>query len=207
VCAYVVRLGRRRVVDIAANAADSSWMDDLTVERLEMILDQLDDDWDRARGGEHVSGPSGAEYRTRVQRAAPFAGRTVTSVRSAERLLASLDPNIHHGEGMTCVFRAEQAECRKVRLAQGLAADGPDDSECRSTCQNLAYTDRDVGQLQTRLAALQSAAADPLAPGPLRNRAAEQAAGVRAVIDRHERTRPTQPQNIAEPVTETEAVR
>jgi len=123
-----------------AGAADSSWMDDLNVERLEMVLDQIDDDWDQAQGGEHVSGPSAAEYRTRVQRAAPFAGRTVTSVRSAERLLASIDPNIHHGDGMTCVFQAEQAECRKVRLAQGLAADGPDDSECRSNCQNLAPT-------------------------------------------------------------------
>jgi hypothetical protein len=100
--------------------------------------------------GEHVSGPSAMEYRARVQRTTPFAGRTVTSIRNAERLLGSTDLRIHHGDGMTCVYVAEQAECRKTRLAKACPADGPERSECRSTCQNLAYTDRDVDQLCTR---------------------------------------------------------
>jgi hypothetical protein len=91
---------------------------------------------------------------------------------------------------MTCVYRPEQAECRKARLAQDLPAAGPDDVECRSTCQNLAYTDRDIDHLQVRLAALDRAAADPLAPRPLRERAAGQAGTIRATIERHERTRP-----------------
>jgi hypothetical protein len=117
-------------------------MDELAVERLDMILDHVDDDHERLRGGEHVSGPAAAEYRIRLAQAAPFAGRAVTSVRNTSRLLASMDPNIHHGQGMTCVYRTEQAECRKTRLALGLTADGPDDAQCRSTCQNLAYPDR-----------------------------------------------------------------
>jgi hypothetical protein len=48
------------------------------VEKLEMILDQAQQDMTGLRDGEHVSGPSADEYRTRVERAAAFAGRTVT---------------------------------------------------------------------------------------------------------------------------------
>ncbi len=70
------------------------------------------------------------------------------------------------------------------------AGDAPDEAECRSTCRNLAYTDRDVGRLRGRLAALDAGAADPLAPRPLRDRAAAQAAGVRSIVDRHESSRP-----------------
>jgi hypothetical protein len=174
-----------------AGAADSSWLDDLAVERLEMVLDHVDEDWDRLGRGEHVSGPAATEYRTRLQRAAPFAGRAITSLRNADRLLGADDPNIHHGEGMTCVYRPEQAECRKHRPAQGLATDGPDQAACRSTCQNLAYTDRDIETLRTRLTVLEPAAAESLAPRPLRDRAAEQAHRIRAVIDQHRSSRPT----------------
>ncbi|WP_069774272.1 hypothetical protein [Streptomyces agglomeratus] len=48
---------------------------------------------------------------------------------------------------MTCVHRAETAVCRKEKLLLGLPADdGPDESLCRSTCANLAYTDRDIAR-------------------------------------------------------------
>lgn len=174
-----------------AGRADTSWLDDLAVEKLEMVLDQSGCDAASLRAGEHVSGPSAAEYRTRVQRAAAFAGRTVTGVRNVTRLLASADPDIHHGEAMTCVHRAETAACRAARIADGLpGGDGPDDSECRSTCVNLAYTDRDIASLRERTVRLAAAAADPLAPAPLRDRAAAQAARAQAIIDRHESSRP-----------------
>jgi integrase len=85
-----------------AGAADTGWLDDLTVERLEMVLEQADTDWRHLAGGEHVSGPAASDYRTRIQAARPFAGRAVTSIRAAERLLAAADLSIHHGEAMTC---------------------------------------------------------------------------------------------------------
>jgi hypothetical protein len=123
-----------------AGRSDTSWLDDLAVEKLEMVLEQSEFDAAILRAGEHVSGPSAAEYRIRVERAAAFAGRTVTGVRNVTRLLASVDPDVHHGEAMTCVYRAETAACRAARVAGGMpAGDGPDDSECRSTCANLAY--------------------------------------------------------------------
>jgi integrase len=175
-----------------AGAADTGWMDDVAVERLEMVIDQLGDDQDRLDAGEHVSGPSAAEYRARIERMAPFAGRVVTTARSAGRLLASTDPDVHHGEGMTCVHRAETAECRKVLTAQGRPADGPDESECRSNCQNLAYTDRDINMLRQRLTVLRDAAEDPLSPMPLRSRLQAQADQVRQIIEQHDNSRPAQ---------------
>jgi hypothetical protein len=52
-------------------------MESLAVERLEMILEQVDEDPRLLVDGDHVSGPSVAEYRTRVERATRFRGRVV----------------------------------------------------------------------------------------------------------------------------------
>jgi hypothetical protein len=132
--------------------SDTSWLDDLAVERLEMVLEHNDDDWTRLQAGEHVTGPAAREYGTRLAGVARFSGRVVGSVRSVERLLTTADPDIHHGEGMTCVHRAETAECRKEKLTLGLPEDtGPDQAFCRTTCSNLAYTDRDIAQLRDRV--------------------------------------------------------
>jgi integrase len=184
--------------------ADTSWLDDLAVERLEMVLDQTDQDAALLEKGEHVSGCSAADYTTRVQRAARFAGRTITQVRNVDRLLASADPAIHHGDGMTCVWRAETAACRKARIAEGLPhTDGPEESECVSTCANLAYTDRDIARLQDRHQAMTAAATDPLAPKPLRERTSLIAGQLQVIIDRHEQTRPaTPPRHRGDPPTD-----
>jgi len=181
---------RTRVTLAYAGEADTGWLDDVLIEHLEMVIDQTTEDRGRLDGGEHVSGPSAPEYRRRLARAAPFVGRTVNQVRNAERLLRSNDPNIHHGQGMTCVFRAETAQCRRTQPAAGAGGDRPDQSDCRSTCANLAYTDRDITDLRQRLSALQARANDPLAPAPLRDRATAQADQTRAVINGHERAEP-----------------
>jgi integrase len=180
--------------------ADTTWLDDLAVERLEMVLEQADKDARLLEDNEHVSGPSATEYKSRVQRAACFAGRTITQVRNVNRLLASADPAIYHGEAMTCVWRPETALCRKARIDQGLPHnDVPEQSECRNSCPNLAYTDRDIAQLQDRRKAVSAAATDQLAPQPLRDRAGAIAEQLTAVIDRHQQTRPSVPPNIPAP--------
>ncbi len=127
---------------------------------------------------------------------ATFVGRLREPTDQTSALLASNEQTSAMG-----------AKCRKTRLAQGLPADGPDDTECRSTCQkNLAYTDRDIDHLRVRLAALDRAATDPLAPRPLRERAAGQAGTIRATIERHERTRPTAHRSLAEAADTGEAL-
>ncbi|MFD9654844.1 hypothetical protein [Streptomyces mirabilis] len=166
--------------------ADPSWLHDIAVEKLELIIDQVEQDSERLAAGEHVSGPSADEYRVRVERAASFEGRVVTSAGSAERLLEQADPAIYHGQGMTCVWRAATAACRKAKLALGLPDDDtPDESECRSSCANLAYTDSDIEHVQRRRERHQADAVDPLAPRPRRDRAAAQAAQLSGIIDRH----------------------
>jgi hypothetical protein len=174
-----------------AGDADTSWIDDLAVERLELALEQNEQDWTRLRAEEHVSGPAATEYRSRVAGAARFAGRVVSSRRSVHRLLTQVDTAIHHAEAMTCVWRAETAACRAANLELGLpASDNPDTPACRSTCQNLAYTDRDIDQLRLDLGRLVIEAGDPTAPQPLRERAAARADRIRSVIQRHDATRP-----------------
>lgn len=81
--------------------------------------------------------------------------------------------------------------CRASRIADGLpAVDVPDESDCRSSCTNLAYTDRDIQMQREHAARLATAAPDPLAPAPLRDRVATQASRAKAIIDRHEPSRP-----------------
>ncbi|MFG2153184.1 integrase [[Kitasatospora] papulosa] len=169
-----------------AGYADPSWLHDVAVEKLELIIDQVEQDSQHLAAGEHVSGPSADEYRARVERTASFQGRVVTSAGSAERLLEQADPAIYHGQGMTCVWRAATAACRKAKLALGLPDDDtPDESECRSSCTNLAYTDRDIEGVQLRLERHRADATDPLAPQPRRDRAAAQATQLSRIIDRH----------------------
>jgi integrase len=173
-----------------AGNADTSWMDDLAVERLELILEQTEQDAARLADGEHVSGPSADEYRARTARSAQFVGRVVSGVRNVERLLTQTDANIHHGDAMTCVWRTATAACRQTKLAAGLPADDrPDEAQCRSACLNIAYTDRDIDQQRQRLAAWSAEAADPLAPRPLRDRAYVLAERARLIIARHEPVR------------------
>ncbi|MFC9835578.1 hypothetical protein ACFVKB_17460 [Rhodococcus sp. NPDC127530] len=181
---------RSRVTLSYAGEADTSWLDDVLIERLEMVIDQTNDDLEYLHDGEHISGPSAEEYRRRLDNMVPFAGRVVDKVRNVERLLDGTDPSIHHGRGMTCVYRAETALCRMARLDAGADSDGPDESDCRSACTNLAYTNRDIEVLQQRLIMLEARAVDPLSPRPLRDRSLAQAARTRSIIERHEHTRP-----------------
>lgn len=178
-----------------AAQGDDSWLDDVAVERLEMLLEQSEDDWTRlAEDHEHVSGPAATEYRRRTAGAASFLGRTIRAQASVQRLLVQADTDIHHGEAMTCVYRVETAMCRKEKLLLGLPADDePDESLCRSTCANLAYTDRDIAEHRLRLPLLEADARDVMTPRPRRDRAAAQADQIRAVIERHEARLPGDP--------------
>ncbi|WP_256804898.1 integrase [Frankia sp. ACN10a] len=173
-----------------AGAADTSWLDDLAIERLEMVTEQMQADAQLLADGEHVSGPAAAEYRARIAR---FHGRVVNQAHNARRLLASSDPDVHHGDGLTCVYRAETAECRRILAQQGITPDGPQESHCRAACPNLAYTDRGIDQLRVRLGILDAAIGDPLTPQPLRDRAYAQADAARAAIDRHVSSSPDRP--------------
>lgn len=106
-------------LNYAAND-DDSWLDDVAVKRLEMVLEQSEDDWTRLEEEhEHVSGPAAAEYRRRTAGAAAFLGRTVRAQASVSRLLAQTDTDIHHGDAMTCVHRAEPRHAARRSSCSG----------------------------------------------------------------------------------------
>ncbi|MET8743769.1 hypothetical protein [Streptomyces sp. NPDC004728] len=72
----------------------------------------------------------------------------------------------------TCVWRAPTAACHKAKLGFGLPDDdAPDESECRSSPADLAYTDRDIEDVQRRRERHRADAADPPALKPRRDRA------------------------------------
>lgn len=179
-----------RVTMSYAGRADTSWMDDLAIERLELILEQHENDARLLADAEHVSGPAATDYRARVAAGAQFVGRVVTSRRNVTRLLNDVDQNVHHGEAMTCVWRPETAACRTARIEQGLPSnDKPAQSECRSGCGNLAYTDRDIAALRLQHIQLTLDANDTLTPQPLRDRRRELADRAQLIIERHDRFR------------------
>jgi hypothetical protein len=47
---------RSRVTLAYAGEADTSWLDDVLIERLEMVVDQTNNDLEHLHDGEHVSG-------------------------------------------------------------------------------------------------------------------------------------------------------
>lgn len=76
--AAALQYGHLKTKVTLSYADDDSWLDDVAVERLEMVLEQSEDDWTRLEEEhEHVSGPAAAEYRRRTAGAAAFLGRTV----------------------------------------------------------------------------------------------------------------------------------
>ncbi|MDV9194597.1 hypothetical protein [Streptomyces sp. Wh19] len=169
-----------------AGRDDSSWMDDIQLENLEMVLEQNEQDARLLESGDHISGPAADEYRHRLRTRARFTGRVVTAGRSVDRLLEQTDPNIHHGEAMTCVWRRETAACRKARLEAGIPTeDGPNEAECWSSCSNLVYTDRNIVVQRRLQQQWEKVAADQLSPRPLRDRAAALAERSRAIIAAH----------------------
>ncbi|MFE3206362.1 hypothetical protein [Embleya sp. NPDC059237] len=99
--------------------------------------------------------------------ATEFGGLVLTSTQQARDLVGNPLLQIHHGDGMTCVLNPLQAACQ-LRGDRDDPQVTPDQDDCRPTCPNLARTDRDILQIQVRVAELAEIVADPLAP-PIRH--------------------------------------
>ncbi|MFC1403268.1 MULTISPECIES: hypothetical protein [Streptacidiphilus] len=68
------------------------------------------------------------------------------------------------------------------------ADDGPDESECRSACANLACTHRNIDDRRAELRSWEAAAHDRRSPRPMRDRAGALAAELQSTITAHEST-------------------
>lgn len=168
-----------------AGAADGGFRDEIAFEKFLLKAEQLHDDRLQIAAGEHISGPAAEDYRGRIHDGAQFAGLTITSPAQANRLQNNPSLNIHHGELLTCVWRQPTAACR-----QHDDQDRPAWNRCKLSCTNIAWTDRDIAAVNTRIADLEAELADELMPEPLHRRAQERIDRLRAIATAHDSTRP-----------------
>ena len=151
-----------------AGSYESGFPDEYAFEDWLFRLEGLAEDEKALAAGEHVSGPAAGAYRYRVTAAGQeFGGRVLKTTRAARDLLGNPLLQIHHGEGMTCVFNPATAACQ-LRGTTDDPMVTPDIDDCRPRCPNIARTDRDIETVKRRAVTLAEIVADPLAP-PIRN--------------------------------------
>lgn len=160
--------------------ASSGFIEEINFEEFLLRAERLHDDYHRLLAGEHISGPAASRYKDQVGRAPQFAGKTVSTNAQVNTALANPSLQIHHGALLTCVWRPETALCQ-----DGTGTCRPAWSRCRLTCQNIAYTDRDITELHRHADGLEHDLAAPGLPGPLRQRIQERLGEHRQAIARH----------------------
>ncbi|WP_071289748.1 hypothetical protein [Mycolicibacterium llatzerense] len=166
---------------------DSGFPDEQSFEEWLFRLDELAEDHELLRTGEQVSGPSASTYRQRIDVAhQKFAGRVLKNTQQARDMLANPLLQIFTGKGMTCVFDQSKALCQ-TRSAEADPRVTPDQDDCRPSCHNIAYTDRDISQLRIAAAGIGDIINDSLAPSPRHQRASAELARLQQIIDDHDR--------------------
>ncbi|MFF1715544.1 hypothetical protein [Streptomyces sp. NPDC058268] len=173
-----------RILQGYAGAYESGFPDEYAFEDWLYRLESLAEDEQELTSGEHVSGPATDTYRYRITASTrEFAGRVLTSDRQARDLVGNQLLQIHHGQGMTCVFNPSTAACQ-LRGAIDDPMITPDTDDCRPRCLNLVRTDRDIEHVKQQAVELVKIVEDPLAP-PIRHER-----------ERHELTRLTEIINV-----------
>jgi integrase len=152
-------------------------------------LERLAEDHQLLAAGEHVSGPAAPTYVHPITQAhQQFAGRLLTSPGQAHDMLTNPLLQIYPGRAMTCVFDPAKALCQQRGNERDNRAT-PDQDDCRSSCRNIAYTDRDITIFRKKAKDLEVLLRDFLAPSPRYHRARAELDRVRGIIRNHTRTR------------------
>ncbi len=170
-----------------AGTYDSGFPDEHAFEDWLLRLDTLADNHRRLASGERVSGPAADQYRHRVSAAHhKFAGRVLANHNQARDLVTNPLLQIYPGRAMTCVFDPAKALCH-LHTTDGDVRRTPDQDDCRPTCQNIAYTDRDIAELRRRATQLRETTRGYLAPSPRHHRERAELDRIRAIIYAHDR--------------------
>ncbi|MEV0537693.1 hypothetical protein [Kitasatospora sp. NPDC050463] len=164
---------------------ESGFPDEYAFEDWLFRIEGIAEDQQALDKGEHVSGPAADTYRYRVNAASrEFAGRVIVRERQSRDLLGNPLLQIHHGQGMTCVFNPVTAACQ-IRGGAGDPMVTPDTDDCRPKCPNIARTDRDIHHIRTQTARLAEIVADPLAPSIRHERDRHELARLEQIITAH----------------------
>ncbi|MFE4758721.1 hypothetical protein ACFRIB_52765 [Streptomyces mirabilis] len=175
-----------RMLQGYAGSYESGFPEEYAFEDWLYRLEILADDAQALDDGEHVSGPAADAYRHRVTAATrQFAGHVLTSDRQARDLLGNPLLQIHHAQGMTCVFDPAQALCR-LRGPSDDPLVTPDTDGCRPQCRNIARTDRDIQDLRQHHRELTAVVDDPLAPPIRHDRERHELMRLQRILDAHE---------------------
>ncbi len=165
---------------------DSGFPDEKAFEDWLYRLEQLEEDHEQLREGEHVSGPAAPVYRTRVEAAhEKFGGRVLKNAQQARDMLGNPLLQIFPGKAMTCVFDPAKALCQ-MRGSEADSTVTPDQTDCRPNCRNKAYTDRNIVTLRQELEEMKAIQAISLAPSPRYLRIAATTERIQQVISDHE---------------------
>lgn len=128
-----------------AGSLQSGFADEIAFERWLTRMDEFKAAEEYLDSGGRLSGPAAAAFESRTRRANQrFAGRTVATLRQAQRLLDDASVQIFTGRGMHCVFDKSKSLCARGQKHPSL-------TKCQEACQNLVRTDADVDQLREDL--------------------------------------------------------
>src|SRR5208282_1606961 len=135
--------------------------------------------------GGGISGPAARRAIRAAATASRFAG-TPIALSSARKLLKNEDAMIYDNPHalVLCHYKRDRALCHRDR-----ARDTPSLDHCVPGCGNVARTDQQSAQLRERALALESQAVH--VPQPVGDRLRASAARLRALADKHDRTRIT----------------
>ncbi len=175
-----------RLIQGYAGDYSSGFPDEYAYEDFLARLEEMAIDHQALEDGERVSGPAADEYRQRVRAAErTFAGHVLTSPRQARDLLGNTLLQIYHGDGMTCVFKAQEAACQ-LRGSIDDPMLTPDIGDCRPTCRCIAHTDRDIEAVQQHRNQLHEIVSDPLAPPIRHQREQRELQRLDKILERHQ---------------------
>ncbi|WP_158854314.1 hypothetical protein [Saccharothrix deserti] len=108
----------------------------------------------------------------------------MTTAKQAHDLLDNPLLQIFPGRGMTCVLDPNKALCQLFGTENSTRR-APDQDDCRPQCQNLAFTDANITDFQTRADRLREVVADPLAPSLRTARDRHELDRIEKIIRRH----------------------
>lgn len=142
-----------------AGSLQSGFADEIAFERWLTRMDDFRVAGEYLDSGGRLSGPAASAFESRTRAANQrFAGRTVATLRQAQRLLDDASVQIFAGRGMHCVFDRSKSLCARGQMHPNL-------TKCQEGCQNLVRTDADVDQLREDLRDIKEIRAiDDLAP-------------------------------------------
>lgn len=145
-----------------AGSLQSGFADEIAFERWLTRMDEFRAAEEYLDSGGRLSGPAASAFESRTRAANQrYAGRTVATLRQAQRLLDDASVQIFAGRGMHCVFDRSKSLCARGQEHPSLA-------KCQEGCQNLVRTDADVDQLREDLQNIKEIrGTDDLAP-PIR---------------------------------------